>query len=315
MSEGDSTTAWLTNPTIGAAANGLLIGGGAELVGGSTNPPVAPNGFLTESRPDGVTNEWRASGSYSSPSNGGIKAYWIGISRCLGGFGCLESKVRSSASSPGSGYGTASAVTPYPWVTASVGAAGVTNGASSRYLADLIPFAGSNQGFTGRTKDEGSSVSGITTGYSVNLMKLEYGVWMSNSIRFNTAGTGLFRPSGSAPVTLQQDWPSDTAARRWHLESLGGGQYRVRNGNPKQGTQCAFRQSGTSNVKVATCGSGDEFKWTVLGDELVVFQLRNVASGQCIDNNQAAPISGLLLKTCMPGPAQSLFLDAYNWPL
>jgi hypothetical protein len=300
------------------------VSGGAELVGGTQSPPVEPNGFLTESHPlepVDFSNEWKGSGVYSNPTNGGIKVYAIGLDTCLpvpGWDYCMEWKWRSASTGPASGYGTASATTPFPWVTASVGVTGVTNGSSSRYLADLIPFVGSSQGFTVRTKDQGTTVSGTTTGYSFNLMKGGNEPWHHNSIRFNTPGTALSRPSGTAPVTLQQsNGDPDVSQRRFHLESLGGGQFRVRQGNPGQGTECAFRQSGFTSVRITACGSTNDFRWTIDGDLNGTFKLRNVANSQCMDNNnQGATTSNVVFKTCVAGysDVQSLFLDHYSWP-
>ena len=111
-----------------------------------------------------------------------------------------------------------------------------------------------------RTKDQGSAVSGTTTGYAFNLMKGGLEVWTYNSLRFNTPGTAFSRPSGAAPVTLQLAVDNlDSAPRRWHLEAMANNRYRIRNGNPAQGTECACRIAGTTNVRVTTCGTSSAF--------------------------------------------------------
>jgi hypothetical protein len=310
------------NITVPTLSGSMLIGGGAEIVppaGYTPSLPAGGNGYLTESRPLFDTGEWRGRAVYTNPPDGGLKVYSIGIHWCPTGWtDCLMNRLRSVVTGSSTGYHTASLASPFPWITTSVGALGVTNGSSSRYLADLIPFLGSDDGFTVRTKDQGTSVNATTTGYSLNMMSSAYGYWAFNAIRFNTAGTALFRPSTTPPPRLQQSTGNpDSAAHRWHLESLGGGQYRIRNGNPQQGTQCAYREGSTTNVRVATCGSGNEFRWTVVTDPNGTFKLRNVSAGQCLDNNnQGYATSNLVLKTCVSAYSnvQSLFLDAYSWP-
>jgi hypothetical protein len=303
----------------------LVIGGGAELLA-SIGEPV--NGYLTELRPAdvvGENNAWRGAGVFNTGSQGGIKVFSIGLNPCLvvpGWDQCLAWKWRMATTGPVSGYGTASAVTPYPWVTAGIGAKGVFGSAasSSRFLADLIPFSSGAPGFTVRTKDQGSTVSGSTTGYAFNLMKGGAEWWTYNAIRFNSTGTAFSRPSGTAPVTLQQSVDNpDAAPRRWHLEPMGNtGRYRIRNGNPTQGTECACRIAGTTSVRVTTCGTSNDFLFTRDFDgSSGVFKLRNVANDRCIDNNgQGATNSNLVFRTCGSGyqANQSLFLDHYSWP-
>jgi hypothetical protein len=308
----DSTTMFLTQPSHERpGGSALIVGGGADEVGGQ-------NCFLTESAPNESNNSWRGSAYCSSP--GALKVYGITLDTCLpvpGWDSCMYWRTRSAVTGPTTGYGTASLVTPYPWVTTSIGGKGVVNFASSRFLADLIPVTGGNQGFSVSTKDQGVTVNGTTTGYSVNVFGGRWGTWLFNSIRFNTPGTALSRPSGTAPVALQQSTANpDAAPRRWHLEAFGSaGQYRLRNGNPQGGTECAYRQGTT--VLVGPCGSGNEFRWTISGDPVTTLKLRNVAAGQCLDNNNAGyATSNLVLKSCVVGysDVQSVFLDKYSWP-
>lgn len=303
-------------------AHHVVVAGGAELL---SEIFTEPNGFLTELRPIEPPDSnlgWRGAGAFASGSVGSIKVFSIAIDPCLpvpGWNDCLQWKWRTASTGPATGYGTASVATPYPWVTAGVGARGVTAGTSSRYLADIIPLTGTGaHGFTVRTKDQGAAVSGSTKGYAFNFMK-GGGLWTYNSIRFNTPGTAFSRPSGTAPVTLQQSIDNpDAAPRRWHLEPMSGGRYRIRHGNPGQGTECARRISGTLDVRVAACGTGDDFLWTTVGAiSDGPFKLRNVANSRCIDNNgQGASTSNLVFRTCAEGynANQSLFLDHYSWP-
>lgn len=311
----DATTASMTQPVIESGGFNLVVGGGANEVG-------SQNCYLTESRPNENSNSWRGS-AYCGPSGGGLKVYSIHLNTCMpvpGWDYCMEFKYRSAVTGSGSGYRTASATTPYPWITAGIGGLGVVNHSSSRYLADLLPLVGSNQGVTVRTKDQSTMVSGTTTAYSVNLVGGRWGTWKSNAIRFNTAGTTLHRQSGSAPVTLRQStaYP-DAGPYRWYLESIGSGQYRLRNANPGQPAtgECAYRQSGTSNVLVGPCGSTNAYRWTVVDDIRTVFKLRNVSSATCLDNDDSTANANLRLASCVSGysPRQSLFADRYSWPL
>ncbi len=317
----DSTTSALTAPAIEKDGAGLLLGGGADEVGSN-------NCYLTESRPT-ANNTWRGS-AYCSSAPGALKVYGIFMDPCIsvpGWTNCLQSKVRSVVGSAVSGYGTASVVTPYPWVTTAIGGLGVVNGNSSRYLADLLPITSSTQGVSVTTKEAGGSVTGATTAYSINIIGGRWGTHGYNVVRFANpvsqgGGLSLYRPSGSAPVSLRQRTLTDSAAYRWSLESVGSGQYRLRNSNPASPAQgeCAFRQSGTSNVQVGPCGTSSAYKWTFVGDPLapwVGFKLRNVSSSTCLDNNDSTTAdTNLSLAACTVdfSPRQSLYLRSLNWP-
>jgi hypothetical protein len=185
----------------------------------------------------------------------------------------------------------------------------------------MIPLSSdTGPGGIGRTKDQGAAVSGNTTVYAFNFMKGSPAVWTYNAIRFNSGGTALSRPTGTAPVTLQQSTAHpDAAARRWHLETMTGGQYRIRNGNPGTGTECACRIAGTTDVRVTTCADNTNCRWTRIADAPrgSVFKLRNVENGRCIDRLDAGDTtSNLAFRTCESGYSskQSLFLDKYSWP-
>jgi len=147
-------------------ARGLLIGGGADSVASNlTN-------YLTENRYDAATQTWKAVG-YDPNRRAAIKTYAIGIdlqALPAGWTSGLQASIKSFATGPATGIGKAAAQTSYPYVLASIGAQGVSNDPNSRYLTGLVPFSGSAQGATVSTKDQGTAVSGTTTGYAVTLL-------------------------------------------------------------------------------------------------------------------------------------------------
>jgi hypothetical protein len=217
-------------------------------------------------------------------------------------------------------------VTPYPWVTTAIGGMGVVNSGASRFLTDLLPFAGTTQGASVTTKEVGT-VSGSTTVNLINIMGGRGGMYRHNVVRFShpiTAGGGLslYRPAGAAPVALRQATLANAAPYRWYFEGVGGDQYRLRNANPNVPAEgeCAFRQPGTSNVQIGPCGTTDEYKWTFIGDPWAVWsgaKLRNVSSSTCLDNNNSTATNTVLrLATCADGfsTRQSLSLGSQSWP-
>jgi hypothetical protein len=298
----------------GIVDRGLTIGGGADVVGSKFT------GYLTESRLNETSWTWRGA-EYDPSQAASLKVYAIGIDLervpANWDIGYLQMSSRSVTTGPVStGTGTASASTPFPSVLASIGATGVTHDPRSRYLTGLVPLSGSNQGFSVKTKDQGTTAGGTTTGYSMNLIGGRWGTWLHNAIRFTSAGTTLLRPSGTAPVRLQQ---ANTVPQPWHLEDIGGGSFRIRTGNPSRPEQgeCVFRQSSTGNPVVGPCMTGSSYNWTILDDlRGGRFQLRNLASGTCLDNGNATGTVNLTLKTCTSGssPSQEFFLDTNSWP-
>lgn len=311
----DNTTSAMTQPSLESIGSGTVVGGGANEVGSQSC-------FLTESRPNESANSWRGSAYCSTP--GALKVYSIGLNQCPtvpGWTNCMTVKTRSFLSGSVTGYGTASVTTPYPFVTSSIGGKGIVNLGSSRYLADLLPLVSGNQGASVTTKDQGVSVSGGTTAYAVNITGGRWGTWRYNSIRFNHAGTTLYRPAGAAPVTLMQSTVTpNSAPYRWYLEDMGAGQYRVRNANPNASSlgECAYRQAGTSNVLVGPCNATSAYQWTNFeGVGASPFKLRNMSSGTCLDNNNSTTNTALRLAPCVNGYStrQSLFLDTFSWPL
>jgi len=148
---------------------------------------------------------------------------------------------------------------------------------------------------------------------------LEFGILPS---LFNAAifinGGGLVRPSGTNPSLQRTDAFLDTAASRWSLEFLGNNTYRLRNGNPGAGGECAYRDGVTNAVRVSACGTTNAFKWSLLGELGGVFQIKNLSSNSCLDNNGvfSGPNSNLVLKACVSGgsASQQIFLDHFSWP-
>ncbi len=301
----------------GGGANLLLIGGGAEVV------PSSTNAFITESAPVSGPNgvAWRASArSDDAVGDGGVKSWVIGLEGCpaqWAGSDCFSyPSIRSLTAGSTSGYGTSSYTLPASWVSPSMGGRSATSSGGGRNLVDLIPLNGSNKGFTVRSNRGLTTSSGATHGFALAIGR-SGAPYQFNAIRFNVNGTAFYRPSGSNPRLQQGTAFPDAPALNWHLEHLGSGVYRLRNGNPDGGSECAYRQSGTT-LRVTTCGSGNEFRWTLFsGATNGVFQLRNVAANQCIDNNNQGWVNGnLVLKNCSAGfdAAQSLFPDAFSWP-
>jgi hypothetical protein len=291
-----------------------IVGGGADEVG-------TKNCFLTESRPNATNNSWQGAATCSAP--GSLKVYAIAFPQCLAVPGwdyCANIRIGQANGGFTTGFGTASMTTSYPWITLSAGGRGRVAASSSRYLADLYPVVGSSQGVSVTSKDQGAAVNGITSAYSITAYGGRWGTWLYNSVRFNSAGTTLHRPSGAAPVALMQAAASpDSGPYRWSLEPLGAGQYRVRNANPASPAtgECAYRQTNTTNVLVGACSNTNEHKWTIVDDlQGGQFKLRNVSSASCLDNNNSTTGTALRLASCVTGfsTRQSLFLDHYSWP-
>jgi hypothetical protein len=295
-----------------------LIGGGAELLGPSAN---GRSGFLTDLRPVNppTSNAWSATGSFNSGTIGGLKVFAVGIKLDLPipGGSSLIRKWRTATSSSGTGYRSVSATTPSSWASAGVGASEVTGGGAIRYLADLIPLSGSSPGFTVTTKDEGTSVSGSVVGYACNIGSTA-GLYAYNGVA--SPGVGVVsRPSGTNPqLQISLFAGADQPATRWHFEPFGTGTYRLRNGNPESGTECAYRDGSTSIVRVKACGTGNEFRWSLLGDPIgQQAQVRNVANAQCLDWSTpgSGGITNLVLKSCGGSSAPQYFrVTRFNWP-
>ena len=223
-----------------------ILGGGASEAfpdDGLFHPPVC---FLTESYPIAPAY-WRASASCSAPSR--VSAVHISLTswctRADDWDKCLSTRISSASTPPppGSGYRTATVTESWPWVSVSVG--GKTTG--KRYLTDQIPISSNQGGGTITTKDENVSSSGTTTAYSISILGGRNGPWMHNQIRF-VDNSYFVRGSGTASVNLTQSmtpppaFPND-GRYRWYVESVGSGQYRIRNSNPSKPGERRLRLS------------------------------------------------------------------------
>jgi|GEM_PF-7007267 len=324
----ENTTGSAAQPTmdLDALPGKVLIGGGAELLGPDAG---GPSGYLTKLNPVDPTlvnsNAFRATAIFDGGKQGYLKVFAIGIDRSLPipGGSSLRAGWRSVTSSTGSGYRTATINAPFPYAFASPGASRLVTPPATRYLSDIILPTAAGQGLTVTTNDEAVNGSGATIAYASVMAAFNWEPYWFNSIAFiiNGGNTVFSRPAGAAPVNLQQSTdPATTAARHWHLESMGNGRYRIRNGNPQQGTECAARlASAPGNVKVLACGTSDDFLYTIdFGGLADSFRLRNVANGRCIDNLGSGTTSDLVFRTC-PAPdvyqaSMELVLWANNWP-
>lgn len=308
----------------------FLIGGGAEII--STNPgnsiTAATDAYLVESRPvDGANGRaWRVSArakSYPAQDNP-IKSYGIAVEACppqWSGRCFTYPMIKEITAAATTGYGTATYSINPSWAGSSVGGYAPTTNSGARFLADLIPFNGTGKGFTVRSKGNGTGGSGQTFG-STLVFGQTFGLYTFNSVYFSRGGDPaiLTRPAGTNPQ-LQATYSSgDQPSTRWWLEAVGTGVFRLRNGNPDGGTECAYREGTTSNVRVNACGTGNEYKWTFIGAATgqTMFQLKNVANGQCLDDNGNATPTNAVLKPCVTSgdpTNQMLYVDRRNWPI
>jgi hypothetical protein len=303
----------------------LMVGGGAEIVGGITNT------YLRESYPfvTGGKTAWRATTrSTTARTDVAVKCYKIAIERCPWQWNgdCFSyPTILSSTGTPSDGYGTTSLSITDTWRRpTAVGGRATESGSAGRYLADQIPLNGSNAGFVIRSYREAAAANGNTSGYALALGR--GAPYTMNTVRFNHNGTALKRVSNPTRLA-QSDMSDDSAtstAHRWHLELVGVGSsnerhYRLKNGNPDTGTSCARRLSGTTDIRVESCGTSNDFKWRAIPDVTAgVFQLQNVSTGQCIDNADQGFVDGAVtLTSCGSGydTSQAFFLDRYfGWP-
>jgi hypothetical protein len=205
-------------------------------------------------------------------------------------------------------------------VATSAGGYAPTTNSGARFLADLIPFNGTGKGFTVRSKGNGTGGSGQTIGSTLVVGQI-FGLYTFNAVFFarDAAPAILSRPAGTNPQLQAAYSPADQPATRWWIEAVGAGIFRLRNGNPDGGSECAYRDGTTSIVRVKACGTGNEFKWTFIGlaTGQSMFQLKNATNGQCLDVNGSATPANVVLKPCVTtgDPVnQLLYVDNYNWP-
>jgi len=308
----------------------FLIGGGANIfTSNPSNSITAPtDAYLVGSYPaDTATGRaWRATAraQHNVVYNEPMKSYAIGVESCPSQWSgrCFTyPMIKQVTAAATTAYGTAAYTVSPSWVASSVGGvAATTNSTTPRYLADLIPFNGTAKGFTVRSKGNGTGGSGVTVGETL-VFGTNAGLYNFNSVVFDQGGL-LYRPSGTNPQLQRTSTTGGgLPSTRWNFESFGTGTYRLRNGNPDAGGECAYRDGTTSNVRVTTCGSGNEFKWSIFGTTTPtasLFGIKNLSNGLCLDNNgiSGGANSNLVLKACVSGGSgsQQLYLDRYNWP-
>jgi hypothetical protein len=157
-------------------ASEILIGGGTYLFkeNTETDHAVATNAYLVGSFPvggDESTRAWRGRArSTTNPAPTEVmKVYGLFMNQCPAGYSqCFNyPQIRSFNAPTSPAYGTVSRHFPGFGVNTSVGGHAVTI-TGARYLADLIPFNGSNTGFTVRSKAY-TTGSGPTVGYGMSL--------------------------------------------------------------------------------------------------------------------------------------------------
>src|SRR5205085_8678106 len=134
-----------------------------------------------------------------------------------------------------------------------------------------------------------------------------------NNIRSADFQTSFSRPSGAAPVRLQESTTVPNGSQtslRWHLEDMGGGRVRIRNANPSrpESGECAFWSGAGSAVQVGSCAGTNAYLWTY-----AAFQFRNVASGTCL-NPTGVNNANLNLAACASNGSQLFTLGAAGWP-
>ncbi|HKP95049.1 MAG TPA: RICIN domain-containing protein [Fibrobacteria bacterium] len=152
-----------------------LIGGGAYIFkgDGNLNQATPTNAYLVGSYPvDGTDGRaWRAvARSQANPAPFEVlKSYGIFMDACPAEISptCINyPTIRSVSSATTSGYGTSTLFIPDFQVNGSIGGYAAVSSGGARYLADLIPFNGSRQGFTVRSKAF-TTGTGATLGYAL----------------------------------------------------------------------------------------------------------------------------------------------------
>ncbi len=309
----DSTTA----SAVGTQSITQQVQSGYTMVGGGAVVlvPTSP-GYLIESRPS-ATDTWKATIN-STGSGAGVKVYAISLATCPSSWsaGCLSQFVQESTGGSASGYGS-SAFSPAhsPWIQTSIGAkANKSSGTGQRYLADLIPLNGANQGVTVRSFNVGTA-SGTTVATSVNLRLFAY-PWNSNTVQFNSGGA-LYR--GSNGQLQRYVWPQ-TTQHHWAFQetSTGSNRWYLRNGNPGYGGDCAYQTSGATTVSIGSTCSGTGYEWEVFtGAFNGSVILKNRLTAKCLDTNGQGSSSptDVVTATCSTSNGnQYMWLDWYSWP-
>lgn len=298
----------------------LIGGGGTAFTTNPANSITAPtNAYLVGSRPvDGSSGRvWRASArSQSNPApDEALKSYGIFIEACPAQMSpkCLTyPTIRSVTSSSNSGYGTATLTIPEFQVSGTIGGYSPSSSGGARYLADLIPFNGSSQGFTVRSKAYGTG-TGQTTGYALTF-GLPFDIY---TIVYNHSNKcmGILdaRTDATAPVAQQTcTFGNQPSNLRFAMVPQTGGYVGLR-----------FEHSGMcvdiSGASLNNSAAAIQYPCSFADNQLV--QLVNNAngsksykfkhSGKCLDVTGASTADGarFIQYTCNGGTNQSFYFD------
>lgn len=298
-----------------------LVGGGAYIYkgDGNLNQATTTNAYLVGSYPVDGTNgrAWRAvARSQATPApTEALKSFGIFMDACPAEISpkCIAyPTIKSITAAAASGYGTASLVIPDFQVNGSVGANALVSSGGARYLADLIPFSGSAQGFTARTKAF-SSGTGSTVGYALTF-GLPFDIY---TVVYNHSNKCLgilnARTDATAPVAQQTctfgNEPSNT---RFAMVPQPGGYVSLR-----------FEHSGyCMDISGASKdNSAAAIQYPCSGNDNQLLQLLNNAngshtfkfkhSGKCLDVTGASTADGakFIQYTCNGGTNQSFHWD------
>jgi|GEM_PF-2826200 len=262
------------------------------------------------------TGEWSAALKVGDPAVQ-QKTYAVLLYRCplAWAYGCLTTRVKSVGTASGTGFQTAQYTTPSPWVTTGIGAS-QSSSTDKRYLADLIPLNGTQQGFTVRTQNVGGTDSATTRGYAVELIA-NGSIWDYRAIKFRTNNehfaSGTIVPNGAV---LQETKATPGTRTNWYLQAIRGGVFLLRNALPTAGGSCAHA-GGQGLINISSECSGGSAEWSVETDLGATFpssfRLRNLGTDQCIDTGGLSGAdSNLVFRSCDSVSTQDLTLDIPN---
>jgi hypothetical protein len=304
-----------------AALGEFMIGGGAYLYRGDDNihQATATDAYLVGSYPvDGAKGRaWRAiARSRSTPApDEGLKAFGLFTNICPDQMApkCLSYPViKSITAAAVSGYGTASLAIPEFEMNSGVGGYAPVSSGGVRYLADLIPFNGSGQGFTVRSKAYGTG-TGQTIGYAMTF-GIPHDVYTAIYNHSNKCmGVLSARLDATAPLAQQTcTYGNEPANLRFAMVPQSGGYVALK-----------FEHSGmcldVSGASTANSAAAIQYPCSYADNQLV--QLLNNAtgghsfkfkhSGKCLDVTGASTADGarFVQYTCNGQANQAFHFD------
>jgi hypothetical protein len=218
VTEGRDDVTSIANPPIttikdspGEYSGAYLVGGGAYIYkgDGNLNQATVTEAYLAGSYPvDGANGRaWRGVARHHQiPATQEImKSFGIFLSPCPPEMSpkCVTyPTIRSVTAAVASGYGTANLTIPEFQVSGSIGGYARFSSGGPRYLADLIPFHGSSQGFTVRSQAYATG-TGQTTGYAL-VFGLPFDIYTAVYNHSNKCmGILNARTDATAPVAQQ----------------------------------------------------------------------------------------------------------------